>query len=114
MRAGAFDRRITLLQQMVVKDTVYNTSQNRWIPVAHIWAQIQDMLPSRAERVAEGIALSRRPARLRIRWRSGITTDMRISYAGRMFQIVSGPAEIGRREVMEMMIEEISTVGEAL
>lgn len=94
-----------------------------WELVEETWAEIEDMLPSRGERLAEGIRITTRPARVRIRYRSDLTPAMRLVHganvvddtvdysAARIMQIVTLPAELGRRERMEFLVEEYSPAG---
>mgnify|MGYP006170039175 CR=1 FL=1 len=65
------------------------------------------------ERMAEQIQIARRPARIRIRYLAGITPDMRVIIAGRVYQIIAGPSMLGRREAIELMVEEHSSEGTA-
>lgn len=90
--------------------------------MAEVWAEIQDVLPSRGEKLADGINIATRPARLRMGYRDDVTSDMRILLlrwkdgqwvVGRTLQIVAGPAEIGRRSGIELMVEDYSTAGNA-
>ncbi len=83
------------------------------------------MLPSRGEKMAEGLNVSTRPARVRMRYRAGIAGNMRVLVgrnvkgadgepvwqSDRIAQIVTMPAEIGRREGLEFMVEDYSTAG---
>jgi head-tail adaptor len=48
-----------------------------------------------------------------MRYRSGITSDMRVIIIerGMTMQIIAGPAEIGRREGIELIAAEYSTGG---
>lgn len=82
-----------------------------WALVAEVSAEIQHMLPSRGERLAGGINMAARPARVRIRWRADVTSDMRIVLDGRVMHIVAGPAELGRREGLELMVEDYRPAG---
>lgn len=113
IKAGDLDRRITIEQRTSSQDPVYGTQSISWSTLATVWAQVRDILPSRAEDIADTISLARRPARIRMRYRSDVTSDMRIDYGGRKLKIVSGPAEIGRREGLELIAEEYSTEGDA-
>lgn len=81
--------------------------------VATVRANVQDTLPSRAERMADVVNIAARPARIRCRFRDDITADMRIIYGSRTMEIVSGPAELGRREGLELMAQDYSTAGNA-
>lgn len=115
MRAGQLDRRITIERPGVI-DGEYGPQPGGWVPVvARVPAQVRDVLPSKSETVQDGLAVAIRPARLRIRYLRGITSDMRITLHGDtdvVFQIVGGPAEIGRREWLEMTIKQYSTQGQ--
>lgn len=111
-RTARFDKRITFLKPVKVKDPRFNTSKPQFVPaVRDVAANVQDMLPSRGEQVADGIDVRKRPCRIRIRWRSDVTADMRVQLGTREMEIVSGPAELGRRETMEFMCVESSTQG---
>ena len=49
-------------------------------------------------------------------WRAylaGLAADMRIIIDNRIHQIISGPATLGRRNAMEIMVEEHSSEGAA-
>lgn len=110
MRLGALNRRIRI--ERPVSDTAFDgAGSGGWTLVIEVWAEVKDMLPSRGDRIAEGINVSARPARVRMRYRDGITSDMRFVVAGRIMQIVSGPAELGRREGLEFMVEEYRPAG---
>lgn len=107
------NQRITILKKAAGQDSGYGTEQVAWVPLGDAWADVQDMLPSRAERIAEGITLSARPCRVRLRYRTDIASDMRLLIDGRTFQIVAGPATLGFREGIELLAEEVSTLGNA-
>lgn len=112
MRAAQLDRKITIEQKTVTRDPDYNTEVIAWTVFAsRISAQVQDVLPSKSEQVSQGIRVATQPARVRIRYMAGITSDMRVIVHGstdRTMEIVGGPAEIGRREWLEMVCEEYS------
>ena len=117
-KASDLDRRITFQAKGDDLDPDLNTPiEGDWEPIATsptVWAQVQDVLPSRGESSGDGIDVSRQPARVRIRWRDDIHSGMRIVVDdGRVMQIVSGPAEIyGRRKWLELMAEEYSSAGD--
>lgn len=109
---GLYDRRIQI--ERPGADTSFDgAGSGSWAPVATVWAQVQDVLPSRGERLAEGINVASRPARVRMRFRADITPSMRFIMGGRVMQIISGPAEIGRREAIEFMVEDYTSPGNA-
>lgn len=112
LRLGDLDRRITF-QRRAPAAGFTKTAQGTWATVATVWAQVREMLPSRGERLADNLVLANRPARIRMRYRTDITADMQILYAGRTLQIMGPPVELGRREGLEMMAQDFSTEGSA-
>lgn len=116
--AGQLDRRITLQQKSVTQDPNYGTEVITWVTygTARMPAQVQDVLPGKSETLEQGLRQARRPARVRLRYLAGITSDMRVVLHGsidRTMQIIAGPAELGRREGIELMCEEYSTTSGA-
>lgn len=123
MNPGKTRRRITIEQKQITQDASYGTELVTWIPLVaqagsptvaeKFDAEIQDVLPSRSEAVAQGLALARNQTRLRMRWRSDVTSDMRVIVHGDSdvyYQIIAGPAEVGgRKEQIEMMLERFSS-----
>jgi head-tail adaptor len=120
--AGRLNRRVRILRRNVVQEGTYGTNEASWTKVADVWAEVQDMLPSRADRLAGELVLTNRPARVRLRWRDDVSMANRIELAnptgepfpGRPMRIASEPAMFGRRprEDMEIMVETISTEGQ--
>lgn len=111
MNAGQFDRRVTFQVRTGTQDSATGAYTYAWQDHATVWAQVQDYL--RADGVQDDVSMASNPARIRVRWRDDITADMRIAYGERTLRIVSGPAEIGRREALQIVAEEFSTEGEA-
>lgn len=113
MRGGDLDRRITIQRPTVVEDPEYGPQPGPWVDVfARVPAQVWDTLPSNAERNGQAINLSEKPARVRIRYLRGISSDMRVivhNEVDTIHQISAGPAEIGRREWLEFTIKEFSS-----
>lgn len=101
-----------MLDTVTTRDTNFNTEIKSWLPVAEVWAEIQDVLPSRSEGVLNGtIVTSAGQTRIRVRWRRGITSSMRVRILHpdqRDLEIVAGPAEFGgNRAYLELMCEEL-------
>lgn len=84
-----------------------------WVLVDELWIGLRDQLPSRGEQADGGMPMSTGRARVRMEWRDDITSDMRLVAGDRVMQIVSGPAELGRRAGLEMMVEEYRPAGNA-
>lgn len=112
MKAGKLDRRI-VIERPVTKTGLLSAGSGSWEPVATVWASVQDVLPSRAERLADGINVASRPGWVRMRYRDDLTSAMRFVIGGRIMQIIAGPAELGRREGVEFMVEDYSSAGNA-
>ena len=118
------DREITVEKKSVTKDADYGTEIIAWIPlVAEVGcplvaqrfdANVQDVLPGRAESVLNGtLSIARNLTRIRLRYRTDIDSSMRVTVHGdrdRVMQIVGGPAEIGgRQQYLELLCEAISS-----
>lgn len=115
MRAGALDRRITFQRPLLVEDGEFGpqTGPGDWETVTpeRIPAQVWDDLPGRSEAVQNGLRMADRPARVRIRYMRGLTSDMRVilhDETDQLFEISGGPAELGRREWIEITIKAYS------
>ncbi|MDD2742329.1 MAG: phage head closure protein [Rhodocyclaceae bacterium] len=110
--AGKYDRKISIEGKQVTVDPDYGTETIAWVTIAsRIWANIQDVLPSRSEQVKQGVAVATMPARIRIRYRTDLTPDMRVIVHGitdQVFQIIGGPAEVGKKEATELVVEAYS------
>lgn len=115
--AGSYDRRLRIERPTTSKDATYGSAVLTWTTVATVWANVQEMLPSRGERLAEGINIAERPARVRIRYRSDITSDMRVvdlDRGDRLMRIQTQPVEVGgRRRELEFMAADFSAQGSA-
>ena len=110
MDPGILDRQI-IIERPVPDTSIEGAGSGTWEPVMRVWAQVQDALPSRAERLESGINVSSRPARVRMHYRPGITADMRFVMGDRVMEIVAGPAELGRRDGLEFMVVDYSLAG---
>ena len=109
------DTRVRIEQRSVTQDPTYGTDVVTWVPLATVWAQVMDVLPSRqqAEQTRAQLQVATQRSRVRMRYRTDIDSTMRCVIGGLMHHIVSGPAEIGdRHSLIECIIERYST-GEA-
>lgn len=115
MTPGALDRRITFRRQVVVDDEVYGPQPiDDWevFGPPRIPAQVWDNLPGQSESVQNGLRIANRPARVRIRYMRGITSDMQVvvhNEVDEVFEISGGPAELGRREWIELTIRKYTS-----
>ena len=111
--ASKLDTRLRIERKTITRDPQYGTEEVSWAEFAYVWAEVKDIMPSRAERMAEQIQIARRPARIRIRYLAGITPDMRVIIDNRIHQIIAGPSMLGRREAIELITQEHSSEGAA-
>lgn len=110
LASGRRNKRLTI--QRPVADTSFDgAGSGRWANVTNIYAEVQDVLPSRGESQFGGSTTATRPARVRMLYREDITPDMRFVMGARIMQIVSGPAELGFREGLEFMVEDYRPAG---
>lgn len=107
--ASRLNRRVRI-ERPLTDEALDGAGSGTWAEVATVWAEVQDMPPSR-ERMADGLNIANRPARIRMRYRSDVTAAMRIVWGSRIMQIVAGPAELGFREAIELVAEDYSTAG---
>ena len=107
------NRKITIEQKTVTTDPDYGTEVITWTTFAdNIWADIQDVLPSKSESVKQGLRIDTKQKRVRIRHRFGITSDMRVvihGTSGATCQIVASPAEMYNRRLIEFVVEAYSS-----
>lgn len=122
--ASRYNRRLRIEQKAGDAD-FDSAGSETWAPVATAWASVLDVLPSRAEKLGDGINMTTRPARVRMRYRTDVDGSMRFNIgrpakdangnpiwiSERIVQIVSGPAEVGFRQEVEFMVEEYSPAG---
>lgn len=105
-----------------IDDPLYGPQPGTWGVHSQAWAEVRDVLPGRSESLADGMSLSRQPARIRIDYLDGvgITSAMRITIPGdamrpaRNMRIISGPAFVQRTGELEFMAEALSSEGEEL
>jgi len=104
--AGDLDRIITLQQRTVTRDSLLGEVVT-WPDLATVRAQvIESSAPVAVNNAAsDAVQLYARPHKIRIRFRVLDKASVRISYGGRLLRI-TGTAELGRRERIELACEE--------
>jgi head-tail adaptor len=111
MRSERYDTLISIEYKGEEQEPVFGTRATDWLRLCQGYAEVQDMLPSRSESVLQGARLARDQVRIRMRYRSDVTREMRIiAHRGtdEVYQIVGGPAMLGRQEALEMVCERFS------
>lgn len=101
LAAGQFDQRITLQSKSVTRSEI-GEEIVEWQDVATLWARVE---PIRGrEWFAAAQMQSAADYRVTIRYRAGVTRDMRIVWRGEPLDIVGEPIDVNaRRENIEMM-----------
>jgi len=115
--AFRLDDQVTIEQRTALRDPDFGGALEGapgWEVVSdHIWANIQDILPSRGgETNASGLITTAARTRLRIRADERIETGMRVTLHGRgdrVMIIIAGPAQLDDRRHVEFMLESFST-----
>lgn len=109
------DEKVTVERMVAGTDPDYGTPTEAWEVVAdHYWANVQDVLPSRAESTENGLRIGVQRTRLRMSGAEGITATMRVtlhSHGDRVMQIIAGPALLDDRVHTEFLLEGYSTNG---
>lgn len=112
MNPGTLDTRARFEKKTKVKDPVHGSQSEQWVPFAVRWVGLQDVLPSRAEKMLGQMVISANSTRLRMRYCSDIHSGMRIVVdrpAAVTYSIISGPAIVGNKQFLEFMIERVSS-----
>lgn len=105
MQAGRLRERVTIQQQSVSRDS-YGAEIVTWADVATVWASV---LPkASAERFIVGAAqdLAKISHAVRIRYRTGITPKMRVSWGGRFLYVQTVTDPDGRERELILLCEE--------
>lgn len=95
MRIGRLDRRITLLARTLARDS-FGDATETFAPVATVWAQVIHDRGGELSRTNDAQRQAQAVVTFRIRWRVGLTSDMRIACEGNEYD-VKAIMEIGRR-----------------
>lgn len=93
------------------RDPEYGTPTDQWALVAEVWAKVEDAKPGDTDETKEGLRLAHDSATVWIRYREGITSDMRIvelSGRKRVLSITGGPSAIGGGRELEFTVERFS------
>lgn len=117
---------VTIEKPTETKDATYGSVIPDWEPLVMVdaspeeaerfWGFVRDVPPSRSEAVRQGLEQGRNQTVLRIRYRSDVTSAMRVTLhldSAVVYQIIGGPAEIGRKQWLELVLERYATTGGA-
>jgi len=103
LSAGELNKRITL-QAKSVEDNSIGGYTETWNDLATVWASVE---PLQGKELLQAQQMnSVVSTKIKIRYRKGITSDMRISYGGKYYNIKGNPINPGmRNEELHLMCE---------
>ena len=107
MRIGKLDRYVRIERKSVTQDPNYGSEIATWVLHKNAWASISDVTTKMQESTNSDLRQLKQPTRVQMRYDSTIDVNMRLIVAdtGRVLNIVSQPAELGRRDAIEFMAE---------
>lgn len=97
MKAGALDQRI-VIERLVEGADELGQPFTDWLPIVTTWAAVEPLVGR--EYIAAGALLSEVTARVRMRYRPGITAADRVIHDGKVYGITSvADVHSSRREL---------------
>lgn len=102
MRAGELTSRVTIEQRSTTPDA-WGQPTETWSEVVACWANIRHN--SGAEAIKGDSEISVVKASIRIRWRTGITSAMRVVFGSATYAIKAVMEDHQRREFVDLVCE---------
>lgn len=106
MQVGALDRRLTIQGFTTTRDPESNEEIQTWADLGTVWANKRDV--SAREFFSAGSDNSEQVSVFTIRWRTGLTSLLRVIYEGQVFDI-TGFSEIGRRQYLALQAKAVNS-----
>lgn len=107
------DEQVSIERDVGGIDPDYGTQVENWtVLLDHYWANVQDVLPSRAESTENGLRTGVQRSRLRMQGAGAVTGKMRAvlhNRGDRVMQIIAGPAMLDDRVHYEFQMEGYSS-----
>lgn len=113
MKIGKLDTPVRFERQVETPNGDFGGSDISWVTHMTCFAEVMDITTRMQESTKSDLRQMARPCKVTIRYNDTIDSTMRIivlDRSNRMLQIVSKPAEIGRKEAMEMMCHDYAVV----
>jgi SPP1 family predicted phage head-tail adaptor len=104
VRAGSLDRRVILQRPTKVREP-NGAEREVWLTVDEVWAGKKDA--TGRERIIAGTEIGIADAVFTIRWREDVTSRHRVRYLGKDWRIIAPPAEVGRKEGLQLVCQQI-------
>lgn len=115
MQIGKLDRYVRIEQKVVTRDDDYGSEVITWDLYKECWAQVQDITTRMQEQTNNDLRLLKQPCKVLMRYDPSVNATMRLVLLdrdNRVLNIVTKPAEIGRRQAIEFTCEDYSEHGE--
>jgi len=97
MNIGSLNRRVTIQQPSASQDSV-GQPENTWSTLATVWANVRML--NGTETIKADAQVSQAKASIRIRWRTDVTSAMRVVLGSTTYEIKAVlPDEAGKRHV---------------
>ena len=103
MRAGELNRRVSIQKNEQVLDAYGEPVSAVWTEVAKVWANVRIL--SGLQTIKSDVDVSVIKASIRIRYRAGITADMRAVYKDQVFDIRAVLPDVHDREYLDLVCE---------
>lgn len=107
LNAGILRHRIRIEQPVRGARDEHGGEAVLWAHVCDVWASIEPA--SASERTAGPVVEQQTTHLVRMRWRRGIASTMRVRYEGRIFQIASVVNVGERREELQLVCAEVAS-----
>jgi SPP1 family predicted phage head-tail adaptor len=106
MNPAEYNRRITFQVNNPIVDEEGNRDDN-WQPVLTVWAAVEPVSTRWREFFAAAAVQAESYVRFRIRYRSDITPEMQVVYAGQPHNIIVAEDPDGKRREMHVMARKV-------
>ncbi|MYM37258.1 phage head closure protein [Duganella sp. FT94W] len=110
MSALKYNQRIRI-EKPGGRDPRYGAATKEWLPVIEVWAKVEDTKPKNTDATQGGLRLARDAATVWVRYREGITSDMRVVELDgrrRVLSITGGPSAVNGYRDLEFTVERYS------
>ena len=110
MNPGKLRHRITIEQKSGTTKDAEGIAKPTWIPFATVSAAI---IPLNGRERTQAAAISAEASiRVEIRYKKGVTADMRVNYGGRILEIVAPPQDLEEKHIeMHLLCKEVGLNG---
>jgi len=105
VRAGELRHRVTIQQKSVVRDS-YGEEDVTWTNVATVWGSVEPL--QGREFIEAKQTQAEITTRIRIRYRSSISPEMRVVWDGHIYDIEAVIDVGGRKRELQLMCTEVT------